>query len=78
MTKNVNVRLDDELHESLKAAAAADDRSLNSEIVSMLKEGLKQRYRRSLREGGRVPDENLGELLSTFDLPELRSPDDPG
>lgn len=33
MTKHVNLRLPDDLHERAVAAAAADDRSLNSWLI---------------------------------------------
>lgn len=59
MTKNVNVRLDDDLHAQLKAAAAEDDRSLNGEIAWLLKAGLRARTRSW--PAAEVMDEELGE-----------------
>jgi predicted HicB family RNase H-like nuclease len=41
--KNVNVRMEDDLHARVKDAAAADDRSLNGEIAWLLKAGLDTR-----------------------------------
>jgi hypothetical protein len=38
--KNVNVRLDDDLHAQLKQRAAQEDRSLQQQIVYLLKLGL--------------------------------------
>jgi predicted HicB family RNase H-like nuclease len=38
--RNLNIRLPDPLHERLKQAAARDDRSLNGEILWLLKIGL--------------------------------------
>jgi plasmid stability protein len=35
--KHLNVRLDDETHARLKAAADRDSRSMNSELLQMLK-----------------------------------------
>jgi predicted HicB family RNase H-like nuclease len=35
--KHVNLRLPDDLHEQAKAAADADDRSLNSWLVSLVR-----------------------------------------
>ena len=35
--KNLNVRMSDELHARLKEAAEEDDRSLNGEIITLLK-----------------------------------------
>ncbi|MFF4830519.1 Arc family DNA-binding protein [Streptomyces sp. NPDC001315] len=35
--KHVNLRLPDELHELARAAAAADDRSLNSWLVAVVR-----------------------------------------
>ena len=50
--KNLNVRLSDELHARLKDAAAADSRSLNSEIVVLLSEALSERsYNNPPKEG---------------------------
>jgi predicted HicB family RNase H-like nuclease len=43
VTKNVNVRLPDELHALVKASADADRRSLNSQIVWLLEAGLATR-----------------------------------
>ena len=40
MTKNVNLRLDDNLHARLTAAAEEDNRSLQREIVSLLEAAL--------------------------------------
>lgn len=44
--KHVNVRLPDDLHEQAKAAAAADDRSLNSWIIATLRRSVEQQRRR--------------------------------
>lgn len=55
MTKNMNLRLGDELHAELKAAAEADNRSLNSEIVTLLDGALTLRavqVRRQREESG--------------------------
>jgi len=38
--KNVNVRLDDDLHAQLKKAAERDNRSLQQQIVWLLKAGV--------------------------------------
>ena len=37
MTKHVNLRLPDDVHEMAVAAAAADDRSLNSWLISVVR-----------------------------------------
>ncbi|WP_329326704.1 YlcI/YnfO family protein [Streptomyces sp. NBC_01689] len=37
MTKNVNVRFPDDVHRAAVAAAAADDRSLNSWLVAVVR-----------------------------------------
>lgn len=42
MTKNVNVRFDDETHARLKAAAERDGRSLNAELLQLLRFALAQ------------------------------------
>lgn len=41
--KHVNLRLPDELHAELAEAARADERSLNSEIIWLLRRMLEQR-----------------------------------
>jgi hypothetical protein len=41
--RNLNIRLPDPLHERLKQAAECDDRSLNGEILWLLKAGLDAR-----------------------------------
>ncbi|GGS41321.1 hypothetical protein GCM10010221_45140 [Streptomyces parvus] len=37
MTKHVNLRLPDDVHEKAVAAAASDDRSLNSWLISVVR-----------------------------------------
>lgn len=37
MTKHVNLRLPDDVHEMAVAAAAADDRSLNSWLIAVVR-----------------------------------------
>lgn len=39
--KHVNLRLPDELHEALKAAAEADHRSINSMVIVLIEQRLK-------------------------------------
>lgn len=39
-TKNVNVRMPDDLHALVKASAEADRRSLNSQIIWLLEAGI--------------------------------------
>jgi predicted HicB family RNase H-like nuclease len=41
--KNLNVRIDDELHARLTETARQDKRSLNSEILILLSEALSER-----------------------------------
>ncbi|WP_131745850.1 Arc family DNA-binding protein [Frankia sp. Cppng1_Ct_nod] len=41
--KNLNVRLPDDLHARLVEAAKEDTRSLNSEIIHLLREALERR-----------------------------------
>ena len=41
--KNLNVRIDDQLHSRLTEAAQLDKRSLNSEILILLEEALNTR-----------------------------------
>ena len=72
MTKNVNVRFDDETHARLKAAAERDGRSLNGELLWLLRRELGRGEREARWPGGRVPEEDLGELAGSFDLPELK------
>jgi predicted HicB family RNase H-like nuclease len=45
-TKNVNVRIPEELHALVKASADADHRSLNSQIIWLLEAGLASRGER--------------------------------
>jgi len=45
--KQLNVRLPDELHAQVKTIAAADNRSINSELIVLLTEAIKERERRS-------------------------------
>jgi predicted HicB family RNase H-like nuclease len=44
--KHVHLRLPDDLHEKAKAAAEADDRSLNSWLVSLVRRALADGERR--------------------------------
>jgi predicted HicB family RNase H-like nuclease len=41
--KNLNIRISDELHTKLKKAAGQDNRSLNSEIITMLDDAIQDR-----------------------------------
>ncbi len=41
--KNLSVRLPDDLHAQLVEAAKGDDRSLNSEIIHLLRRALERR-----------------------------------
>ncbi|AWL33985.1 YlcI/YnfO family protein [Streptomyces albidoflavus] len=43
MTKNVNVRFPDDVHKAAVAAAAADDRSLNSWLVAVVRRATETR-----------------------------------
>ena len=43
MTKNVNLRLDDDLHAQVKQASEDDERSLNGEIAWLLRTALEDR-----------------------------------
>jgi len=45
-TKNVNVRIPDDLHALIKTSADADHRSLNSQIIWLLETGLAARGER--------------------------------
>jgi hypothetical protein len=47
-TREIHVRLPEELHERLSRAAREDDRSLHSEILALLKEALAARQQRKL------------------------------
>jgi predicted HicB family RNase H-like nuclease len=40
MTKHVNLRLPDDLHEQAVAAASTDDRSLNSWLISVVRRAI--------------------------------------
>jgi predicted HicB family RNase H-like nuclease len=40
--KNVNVRVPDDLHARIKAAAETDRRSLNAEILWLIEQGLER------------------------------------
>lgn len=42
-TKNISVRVPDELHARIKEAARLDRRSLNSEILALIEEALTKR-----------------------------------
>ena len=42
-TKNINIRLPDELHALIKATAAEDRRSVNSQIIALVEAGLAAR-----------------------------------
>ncbi|MEV0220591.1 YlcI/YnfO family protein [Streptomyces sp. NPDC050704] len=55
--KHVNLRIPDDLHELAKAAAEADDRSLNSWLVSLVRRAVADGERRSapLRGSGHSP-----------------------
>ena len=46
-TKNINIRIPDELHALIKTSADADHRSLNSQIIWLLEAGLASRDKRS-------------------------------
>lgn len=50
MTKHVNLRLPDDVHEKAVAAAAADDRSLNSWLVAIVRRAAEESERRSAQE----------------------------
>jgi hypothetical protein len=45
--KQINLRLPDDLHAQIVAAAAQDDRSMNKEILCLVREALAERTRRS-------------------------------
>ena len=51
--KQLQVRLPDELHATLKALAEADRRSLNAEIVVLLEQASKEHGRRLRRQQNR-------------------------
>ncbi|GAA3648349.1 toxin-antitoxin system HicB family antitoxin [Streptomyces fenghuangensis] len=59
MTKHVNLRLPDDLHERAVAAAADDDRSLNSWLISVV--------RRAVESGG-TPDHPGGNPTTSAPL----------
>ena len=42
-TKNINIRIPDELHALIKASADADRRSMNSQIIFLIEAGLAAR-----------------------------------
>lgn len=42
-TKNINIRIPDDLHAIIKASAEKDRRSLNSQIIWLLETGLVSR-----------------------------------
>ncbi|MEU2740744.1 toxin-antitoxin system HicB family antitoxin [Streptomyces sp. NPDC007095] len=48
--KHVNLRLPDDLHEQAKATADADDPSLNSWLVSLVRRAVADDERRSAQE----------------------------
>jgi len=48
--KHLNLRLPDDLHERAKAAAAVDDRSLNSWLVAAVRRAVEEAERRSAQE----------------------------
>ncbi|MFJ6837175.1 YlcI/YnfO family protein [Streptomyces sp. NPDC091209] len=48
--KHVNLRLPDDLHEQAKTAAEADDRSLNSWLISLVRRAVADGERRSAQE----------------------------
>jgi len=50
MTKHVNLRLPDDVHEMAVAAAAADDRSLNSWLIAIVRRATGENQRRSTQE----------------------------
>ena len=45
-TKNVNVRIPEELHALIKVSAETDRRSLNSQIIHLIEVGLNTRKKR--------------------------------
>ncbi|WP_173434263.1 toxin-antitoxin system HicB family antitoxin [Allosalinactinospora lopnorensis] len=59
MTKHVNLRLPDDLHELAVAAAATDDRSLNSWLISVV--------RRAVEAGG-TPNRPDGDSATSAPL----------
>jgi hypothetical protein len=61
MTKHVNLRLPDDLHELAVAAAAGDDRSLNSWLISVV---------RSAVESGETPNRPGGDSATSTPLRE--------
>ncbi|MEU9884599.1 toxin-antitoxin system HicB family antitoxin [Sphaerisporangium sp. NPDC051011] len=56
---HVNLRLPDDLHEQARAAAAADDRSLNSWLVAVIRRAVAP---------GQTPDRRDGDPASTDPL----------
>jgi predicted HicB family RNase H-like nuclease len=54
-TKNVNVRIPDELHARIKRAAEQDRRSLNAEILHLAERGLDEEE--AAQAGSRKGDE---------------------
>ena len=53
--KHLNLRLPDDLHERAKAAAAVDDRSLNSWLVAAVRRAVEEAERRSAQERNGFP-----------------------
>jgi hypothetical protein len=47
-TKNISVRIPDDLHALIKESANADHRSLNSQIIWLLETGLAARDKRDV------------------------------
>lgn len=44
--RSLNLRLPDDLHAAVKALAEADHRSLNSEIIALLEDAVRERTER--------------------------------
>ena len=59
--KNINIRFDDETHARLKAAAERDGRSLNGELLQLLKFALAKGEREFMS-----VEDNPGAVLATL------------